>query len=78
MDWSLCKMKKGTPNEIFRPEFQELVNEKYNDDIRIYTDGLKKEEKGRLRGRFPSAINMKKDKIPIINNQRGTRSHQPS
>jgi hypothetical protein len=27
MDWSLCKMRKGTPNEIFRVEFQELVNE---------------------------------------------------
>jgi hypothetical protein len=25
MDWSLCKIKKGTPNEIFRAEFQELV-----------------------------------------------------
>jgi hypothetical protein len=33
MDWSLCKMRKGTPNKIFRAEFQELVNEKYNDHI---------------------------------------------
>jgi ribonuclease HI len=38
-------MKKGTPNEMFRAEFQELVNEKYNDHTRIYTDGSKKEEK---------------------------------
>jgi hypothetical protein len=45
LDWSLCKMRKGTPNEIFRAEFQELVNEKYNDHTRIYTDGSKKEEK---------------------------------
>jgi hypothetical protein len=29
----------GTLNEIFRAEFQELVNEKYNDHTRIYTDG---------------------------------------
>jgi hypothetical protein len=34
-------MRKGTPNEIFRTKFQELVNEKYND----HTDGSKKEEK---------------------------------
>jgi hypothetical protein len=45
MVWSLCKMRKGTPNEIFRAEFQELVNKKYNDHTRIYTDGSKKEEK---------------------------------
>jgi hypothetical protein len=45
MDWSLCKMGKGIPNEIFRAEFQKLVNEKYNDHIRIYTDGSKMEEK---------------------------------
>jgi hypothetical protein len=38
MDWSLCKMRKRTLNEIVRAEFQELVNEKYN-------DGSKKEEK---------------------------------
>jgi uncharacterized membrane protein YgcG len=38
-------MKKGTPNEIFRSEFQELVSEKYNDYAKIYTDGSKKEEK---------------------------------
>jgi flagellar motor protein MotB len=37
-------MGKGIPNEIFRAEFQELVNEKYNDHTRIYTDGSKKEE----------------------------------
>jgi hypothetical protein len=45
MDWSFCKMRKGTPNEIFRAEFQELVKEKYNDHTRIYSDGPKKEEK---------------------------------
>jgi hypothetical protein len=28
-----------------RDEFQELVNEKYNDHTRFYTDGSKKEEK---------------------------------
>jgi hypothetical protein len=38
-------MRKGTPNEIFRAEFQELANEKYNDHPRIYIDGSKKEEK---------------------------------
>jgi hypothetical protein len=38
-------MRQGTPNEIFRTEFQELVKEKYNDHTRIYTDGSKKEEK---------------------------------
>jgi hypothetical protein len=44
MDRYLCKMRKGTPNEIFRAEFQELVNEKYNDHTtRIYTDGSKKD-----------------------------------
>jgi hypothetical protein len=31
LNWSPCKMRKGTPNEIFHAEFQELVNEKYND-----------------------------------------------
>jgi hypothetical protein len=36
-------MRKGTPNEIFRADFQKLVNEKYNDHTRIYTDGSKKE-----------------------------------
>jgi hypothetical protein len=45
MDWSICKVRKGTPNEIIRAEFQELVNEKYNDYTSIYTDGSKKEEK---------------------------------
>jgi hypothetical protein len=45
MDWSLCKMIKGTPNEMFRAEFQELLNEKYNNHTRIYTDGSKTEEK---------------------------------
>jgi disulfide oxidoreductase YuzD len=45
MDWSWCKMRKGTPNEIFRTKFQELVNEKNIDHTRIYTDGSKKEEK---------------------------------
>jgi hypothetical protein len=34
-------MRKGTPNEIFRSEFQELVSEKYNDYAKIYTDGSK-------------------------------------
>jgi phage portal protein BeeE len=38
MDWSICKMRKGTPNEKFRAEFQELVHEKYNDHTRICTD----------------------------------------
>jgi hypothetical protein len=38
-------MRKEIPNEIFRAEFQELVNEKYNYHTRIYTDGSKKEEK---------------------------------
>jgi hypothetical protein len=41
----LCEMRKGTPNEIFRAKFQELLNEKFNDHTRIYTDGSKKEEK---------------------------------
>jgi hypothetical protein len=45
MDWSLCKMRKGTPNEIFRGEFQELVNEKYNNYTRIHTNGSKNDEK---------------------------------
>jgi hypothetical protein len=45
MNWSFCKMRKGTLNEIIRAEFQELVNEKYNDHIRIYTDWSKKQEK---------------------------------
>jgi hypothetical protein len=27
MNYPICKMKKGTPNEIFYAEFQELVNE---------------------------------------------------
>jgi hypothetical protein len=38
-------MRKGAPNEIFRAEFQELVNEKYNDHTKIFTVGSKKEEK---------------------------------
>jgi hypothetical protein len=66
-DWSLCKMRKGTPNEIFRTEFQELVNKNYNDHTsRIYTDGSKKEEK------VGYAVNTKKDKRPFINIKRGT------
>jgi DNA-binding response OmpR family regulator len=28
MNWSLCTMRKGTPNELFLAELQELVNEK--------------------------------------------------
>jgi hypothetical protein len=36
-------MKKGTLNEIFLAEFQELVNEKYHSHTRMYTDGSKKE-----------------------------------
>jgi ribonuclease HI len=43
--WEKYGLKKGTPNEIFCAEFQELVNEKSNDHARIYTDGSKKEEK---------------------------------
>jgi hypothetical protein len=44
--WEKYGLRKGTPNEIFRAEFQELVNEKYNEHTRIYTDdGSKKEEK---------------------------------
>jgi PHD/YefM family antitoxin component YafN of YafNO toxin-antitoxin module len=42
---SLCKMRKGTPNEIFRAEFQELVNQKYNKHSRIYIIRSNKEEK---------------------------------
>jgi hypothetical protein len=38
MDWSFCKMRKRTPNEIFHIEFQELVNKNFNDHPRIYTD----------------------------------------
>jgi hypothetical protein len=38
-------MRKGASNEIFCAEFQELVNKKYNDLTRIYTDGSKKKEK---------------------------------
>jgi hypothetical protein len=38
------KMRKGTPNKIFHAEFQELVNEKYNDHTRIYTDGSKRKK----------------------------------
>jgi hypothetical protein len=47
LDWSLCKMRKGTPNEIFRAKFQELLNEKYNDHTRIYsyTDGSRRKKK---------------------------------
>jgi hypothetical protein len=73
MDLSLCKMRKGTPNEMFREEFPELVNEKYNDHTRIYTDGSKK--KKRIRSCNRSAINTKNDKRPIINIQCGSRSH---
>jgi hypothetical protein len=42
MDWSICKMSEGTPNKICRAGFQELVNEKYNDHTKFYTDGSKK------------------------------------
>jgi hypothetical protein len=45
LDFSLCKMRKGAQNEIFRAEFQELVNEKYNDHTRIFTVGSNKKEK---------------------------------
>jgi hypothetical protein len=65
-------MIKETPNEIFRAEYiQELVIEKYSDHTRIYTEGRKSE----IRGPNRSAINTKKNKRPIINIQRGTRSH---
>jgi ribonuclease HI len=43
MNYSLCKMKKGTPNELFYAKFQELVIEIYNNHTRVYTDGSKKE-----------------------------------
>jgi hypothetical protein len=33
------KMRRRTPNEIFHADFQEVLNEKYNDLTRIYTDG---------------------------------------
>jgi hypothetical protein len=59
-------MRKGTPNEIFRTEFQELVNKSYNYHTRFYTDGSKKEEK------VGYAVNTKKDKRPFINIKRGT------
>jgi hypothetical protein len=39
-------MRERTPNEIFRAEFQKLVNEKHNDHTKIYTGGSKKEENG--------------------------------
>jgi hypothetical protein len=38
-------MRKGSPNQKFHAEFQELVNEKYNDHTSIYTDGSEKEAK---------------------------------
>jgi hypothetical protein len=38
MDWAIYKMKNGTSDKIFRSEFHELVNEKYNDHTRIYSD----------------------------------------
>jgi hypothetical protein len=72
MDWSLCKMRKGTPNEIFRAEFQELVNEKYKDYTRIYTDGSKKEEK---EGYAVVTDQQSTRKRIRINIQRVTRSH---
>jgi hypothetical protein len=67
-------MRKGTPNEIFRAEFQELVNEKYNDLDKDPHRRVQKGRKSRIRGRNRSAINTKKDKRPIINIQRETRS----
>jgi hypothetical protein len=65
MDWSLCKIRKGTPiprtgkRKIQRPH-----------NTRIYTDGPGR--KSRIHVRNQSAINTKR---PIINIQRGTRSH---
>jgi hypothetical protein len=50
---------------MFRAEFQELLNEKYNNHTRIYTDGSKKE-----RAPNRSAINTKEDNRPIINIQK--------
>jgi ribonuclease HI len=38
-------MRKRTPNKIFRAKFQELVNEKYKDHTRIYTERSQQEEK---------------------------------
>jgi hypothetical protein len=55
IDWSLCKMRKGTP-KICRTELQELVNEKFNDYTKIYIDGSKKQEK----------LGYAEDKRPII------------
>jgi hypothetical protein len=60
----LCKMRKGTPNEIFRAEFQEMVK-----------GPGQRRKLSRIRGRNRSAINTKKDKRPIISVQRATRSH---
>jgi hypothetical protein len=34
MDWSLCQMRKGTPNDIFHAKFQELVKEGRKSRIR--------------------------------------------
>jgi hypothetical protein len=52
-------------------EFQELVNEQYNDHTRFYTDGSKTEEK-------VGYVDTKKDKRPIINIQCGTTNKKPS
>jgi hypothetical protein len=77
MDWSFCKMRKGSPNQEFRAEFQKKINEKYNDQTRIYTDGSKKEEKvGYAVVTDQQSIRRRiRIKKPIINIQRGTKRH---
>jgi hypothetical protein len=59
----------------FRAEFQELVNDKYNDYTRIYIlqRRVKEVRKSSIRGRNRAAINTKKEKRSTINIQRGTQ-----
>jgi hypothetical protein len=68
-------MRKGKPNEIHHTEFQELLNKKYNDHTISTPIGQRRKKKKRIHGHNRSAINTKKDKRPIINIQRRTKSH---
>jgi hypothetical protein len=54
MDWSLCKMRKRTPNEIFQAEFQELV--KNTTTTQESTPMGQRRKKSRIRGSIRSSV----------------------
>jgi hypothetical protein len=45
IDQSVCTMPKGSSSTRFRAKTAKILEKKYNEHIKIYTDGSKKYEK---------------------------------